>query len=216
VPQALAADDPDRPELEAVANLFGPEELQLFYQIAAQGRSDLPLAPDEYAGFTMTLLRMLAFAPQGAAVPGDAARAGITARSSAETGTVKTDGAPWAELVSGLGLTGMARMLAQHCELVHRDAQRLELRLGAGHEQLLDKPFEDRLKAALRERLGAGVRVTIKLGAVNGNSPAAAADRERQARRERAIKEIEDDPFVRDLVENFEARVVESTIKPIQ
>ena len=35
-------------------------------------------------------------------------------------------------------------------------------------------------------------------------------------RRERAIKEIEDDPFVRDLVENFEARVVESTIKPLQ
>jgi DNA polymerase-3 subunit gamma/tau len=215
VPQALAADDPDRPELEAVARLFGPEELQLFYQIAAQGRSDLPLAPDEYAGFTMTLLRMLAFAPQDAAVP--PAAAPRTARGDAASpATAKTDGTSWTQLVETLGLTGMARMLAQHCELVHRDAQRLELRLGAEHEQLLDKPYEEKVKAALRERLGAGVRVTIRLGAASGNSPAAAADRERQQRRERAIKEIEDDPFVRDLVENFEARVVESTIKPLQ
>jgi DNA polymerase III subunit gamma/tau len=214
VPQAVAADDPDRPELETVAALFGPEELQLFYQIAAQGRSDLPLAPDEYAGFTMTLLRMLAFAPQDAPAPGAAPRA--AGRTPAAPGTAKAEGAPWTEVIEGLGLTGMARMLAQHCEVVHRDAQRMELRLGAEHEQLLDKPFADKLKAALRERLGAGVRVTITVGPASGNSPAAAADRERQQRHERAIKEIEDDPFVRDLVENFEARVVESTIKPLQ
>ena len=36
---------------------------QLFYQIVVHGRNELGLAPDEYAGFTMTLLRMLAFAP---------------------------------------------------------------------------------------------------------------------------------------------------------
>ena len=40
------------------------EELQLYYQIALHGRADLGLAPDEYAGFTMTLMRMLAFIPE--------------------------------------------------------------------------------------------------------------------------------------------------------
>ena len=214
VPQALAGDDPDRAELEAVGALFGPEELQLFYQIVTQGRSDLPLAPDEYAGFTMTLLRMLAFAPQDAAAPATAPR-GAT-REPAAPGTPKAEGASWTELIQSLALTGMARMLAQHCELVHHDAQRMELRLGAEHEQLLDKPYEEKLKAALRERLNPGLRVTIKVGPASGNSPAAAADRERQQRRERAVKEIEEDPFVRDLVENFEGRVVESTIKPLQ
>jgi DNA polymerase-3 subunit gamma/tau len=39
--------------------------VQLFYQIATIGRGELGLAPDEYAGFTMTLLRMLAFEPAG-------------------------------------------------------------------------------------------------------------------------------------------------------
>ena len=35
----------------------------MFYQIAVHGRNELGLAPDEYAGFSMTLLRMLAFRP---------------------------------------------------------------------------------------------------------------------------------------------------------
>src|SRR5918999_2360507 len=41
------------------------ETVQLYYQIALQGREDLPLAPDEHAGFLMTVLRMLAFRPEG-------------------------------------------------------------------------------------------------------------------------------------------------------
>jgi DNA polymerase-3 subunit gamma/tau len=46
-----------------LASTFGPDEIQLFYQIALHGRNEMHLAPDEYAGFTMALMRMLAFAP---------------------------------------------------------------------------------------------------------------------------------------------------------
>ena len=42
---------------------FTPEAVQLAYQICAQGRADLALAPDEATGFSMTLLRLLAFEP---------------------------------------------------------------------------------------------------------------------------------------------------------
>jgi len=42
----------------------------LFYQIAVHGRNELGLAPDEYAGFSMTLLRMLAFRPVAAGAAG--------------------------------------------------------------------------------------------------------------------------------------------------
>ena len=45
-----------------------PEEVQLDYQIALQARNDMPLAPDEFAGFTMAVLRMLAFRPAGTRV----------------------------------------------------------------------------------------------------------------------------------------------------
>ena len=63
VPAALAEDLPERAEIVRLAGLFDAEEIQLFYQIAVHGRNELGLAPDEYAGFTMTLLRMLAFRP---------------------------------------------------------------------------------------------------------------------------------------------------------
>ena len=65
VPSAVAADDPGYAEMDEIAKLLSPEEIQLCYQIALHGRNDLALAPDEYAGFTMTLLRMLAFRPAG-------------------------------------------------------------------------------------------------------------------------------------------------------
>ncbi|MBS1162338.1 MAG: polymerase subunit gamma and tau, partial [Burkholderiaceae bacterium] len=54
-------------EIRRLAEVFDPEEVQLYYQIVLHGRNDLALAPDDYAGFTMTLLRMLAFAPREAA-----------------------------------------------------------------------------------------------------------------------------------------------------
>ena len=63
VPAAIAADDPEHDRLQALARAFNSEQIQLYYQCALHGKQDLPLAPDEYAGFVMTLLRMLAFAP---------------------------------------------------------------------------------------------------------------------------------------------------------
>ena len=63
LPGAVAADDPERERLTQLANYFSDEQIQLYYQCVIHGKQDLPLAPDEYAGFVMTLLRMLAFAP---------------------------------------------------------------------------------------------------------------------------------------------------------
>ena len=63
VPAALPEDVPEREHILRLAQVFELEEVQLYYQIAVHGRNELGLAPDEYAGFTMTLLRMLAFRP---------------------------------------------------------------------------------------------------------------------------------------------------------
>ncbi|MFZ6644288.1 DNA polymerase III subunit gamma/tau [Undibacterium sp. TJN25] len=63
VPAAVADELPEREDVLRLATAFDKEEVQLFYQIAVHGRNELALAPDEYAGFSMTLLRMLAFRP---------------------------------------------------------------------------------------------------------------------------------------------------------
>ncbi len=57
-----AVDGPDAANIQRLATTLKSEQVQLFYQIALLGRRDLSLAPDEQSGFTMTLLRMLAFA----------------------------------------------------------------------------------------------------------------------------------------------------------
>lgn len=60
-PQSIADDHPERQTLLDLATALSAERLQLYYQIAILGHRDIGLAPDAYAGFTMTLLRMLAF-----------------------------------------------------------------------------------------------------------------------------------------------------------
>ena len=70
VPAAIADDHPERDRLAEIARKLDAETIQLYYQVAVQGRTDLPLAPDEFAGFSMTLLRMLAFAPAASLLSG--------------------------------------------------------------------------------------------------------------------------------------------------
>ncbi|MDP5008333.1 MAG: DNA polymerase III subunit gamma/tau, partial [Glaciimonas sp.] len=78
VPAALADDLPEREDVLRLAAAFDAEEVQLFYQIVVHGRNELGLAPDEYAGFSMTLLRMLAFRPQQGGAVADSASSSST------------------------------------------------------------------------------------------------------------------------------------------
>ena len=66
-PAALDEQEPDTAEARRLAALLPADEVQLMYSMALHGRQELPLAPDEYAGLLMVLLRMLSFRPSGAA-----------------------------------------------------------------------------------------------------------------------------------------------------
>ena len=72
--------EPDPDLAEACARLAGrlsPEDVQLHYEIGLRGRRDLALVPDPRLGLEMTVLRMLAFAPDAAgASPAPEARSG--------------------------------------------------------------------------------------------------------------------------------------------
>jgi len=231
LPEALADDEPERDALLGLAGAFSEEDVQLLYQIAIHGRRDLGLAPDEFAGFTMTLLRMLAFLPVepgksvSAAAPGagrpaskPAPAAGpAAAREATAKGAVSAEQelAGWRTLVGRIKVGGMARMLADNCEFRSLDGDRLELAVPEAHKHLLEKVYTDKLQAALADYFGRKLRLRISTGGT-GNTPAEIENQERQAKLAKAIESIDTDPFVRDLVENFDARVKDSSIKPIQ
>ena len=69
VPDALDNGHGDRESLLALAARFTAEDVQLYYQIGLQGRGDMDHAPDARTALEMTLLRMLAFRPQGVPKP---------------------------------------------------------------------------------------------------------------------------------------------------
>jgi DNA polymerase-3 subunit gamma/tau len=231
LPEALADDEPEREVLLGLAAAFSEEDVQLLYQIAIHGRRDLGLAPDEFAGFTMTLLRMLAFLPVEPGKPVSAATPGAGRSASkpapaagpAAAGEATTKGAvsaeqelaDWRTLVGRIKVGGMARMLADNCEFRSLDGDRLELAVPEAHKHLLEKVYTDKLQAGLADYFGRKLRLRISTGGT-GNTPAEIENQERQAKLAKAIESIDTDPFVRDLVENFDARVKDSSIKPIQ
>src|SRR5499427_2759466 len=199
-PDALETGGALRERLAALARALDAEDVQLFYQITIHGREDLPLAPDDFAGFTMALLRMLAFAT--AQQPG--AKAAKRPEPSRGAQPAGFDG-DWPRLANSLNLGGVAKQLAQASELQRFDGESLELCVPPAAKHLAEKSFQDNLRSALQEHFGKPVRLTVKVGETGGNTA-----------RDRAAAAISQDAFVRDLVENFDATIVESSIKPAQ
>ena len=65
VPSAAAeSDDPDHQVMLRLSEAMPADETQLLYSLCLHGRTELGLAPDEYAALTMVLLRLLAFKPK--------------------------------------------------------------------------------------------------------------------------------------------------------
>ncbi len=60
--------DPDGARIAEVATRFQPDELQFLYTLCIHGRAELGLAPDEYTGMTMVLLRYLSFVQPASAL----------------------------------------------------------------------------------------------------------------------------------------------------
>lgn len=356
---AAVADAAERAQLLQYAQQFDAEFLQLAYQIVIHGRGELSLAPDAYAGFTMTLLRLHAFRPEQPAPLGGGAIAGgggagraramatpaaagssvaaaparaqsATARFAAapsqsprpqdpvatvpvavvgtSTDVAPPDGAdradaphvagrggdasmsshggpgqarsgdvpPWeslppeaagdadvsspdraedepiriqprsaaaqpstsegpshdaacdsleAALATGdwhavprlISLGGMVRELAQHCEWVSLAGEVLTIRLSRAHHHLLDMNpgLANRLGDLISERLGRSLRLKVELGEIAGETPAQRDASERRARHVEAVAALESDPFVRELIERFDATLIEASVKPL-
>ena len=374
-PTAIA-DDAERARILPYVEVFDAEFLQLAYQISIHGRDELPLAPDEYTGFTMTLLRLHAFRPEqpatlGALPGGDrggegrasplprpAARAPVptavtpTARQAvprsesggavpvrpnavsastpaasasrsplasapsasatrsevpatpvtssaqaapahdippwedlpaeafsaqerhdggaeppawpgddvAQTGSARAAPAPspvvapsrvsvahapvvvagvqgsvreqaeavgdisalmvaadWRGVIRALGLGGLVRELAQHCEWVGHADDHLRLRLSNTHRHLLDmnRSAPERMQEVLGSALGCPLKISIEIGDISGETPAQRDEAERRVRHADAVAALESDPFVRELIERFDATLVETSVKPI-
>jgi DNA polymerase-3 subunit gamma/tau len=258
VPDSIAVDFPEREALLALAQKISPEEVQLYYQIALLGRRDLGLAPDEFAGFTMCLLRMLAFAPGDTvpsrtipvapkSVPEPAVKSAAspntmpaaiavtsvaekTFEPAAETESMRAQSpvsppyidAPhnntfdgnWRGLVDQLKL-GLARALAQNCELVRFDEKAIYLSVPIAHKHLMDPKYQEKLRTSIQQYFDKKIQLHFEIGG-SGNTPAQQMSEEKATLQSQAIAAINQDDFVQALVKDFGAHIIPSSIKPIQ
>ena len=235
VPQAIADEDPERSRLLELAQMFTAEDVQLLYQIAIHGRDDIDLAPDEYAGFTMTLLRMLAFSPArnvlqktpdapAAAQSGTRPVAVATNKPEHIPTAPATDGIAaagsqpdWNVLLAQLNVQGMAQQLAKHCTLESFSDGQITLCLSQEHKHLrTNKMATEKLQAALSDYFAKPTRLHIILGGAETVTPAVIEEQAKQHRQQQADDSIAQDVFVREAQAELDADLLAESIKPIQ
>ncbi len=229
-------DDPDR--IQAFARDISPQDVQLYYQIALQGRDDLRLNPVPREGFEITLLRMMAFRPwqeksasqSMAASPASAgASAGKKMPSSSvePTNSVPSDssraasgsssGQPsdWSEIFNALDLRGMSRQMAANCQLEAIEGDIVRLILDQAHAKMLSEGTRQKTEEALSGFFGRPVKVRIQPGIVSSETPMQREQRQDKECQAAAIESIQQDENVRMMEEVFGATVAVDTVQPV-
>ncbi len=232
VPEAYHEGMGDQAALQALAQKLNPEDVQLYYQIALNGRRDLPLAPDPRSGLEMALLRMLAFRPVAAGDSGGPvavkkpqadvprpppAKPAPTDKATAAATPVTASPAEqeWSRIVSSLSLGGAVKQLAAHSVLLAREGNSLKLALDQTGAPLYTKERQASLQQQLSEYFGQPIKLSIEVGQVEGETPARREARERDERQTAAVAAIENDANVKNLMETFDARINTGSVEPI-
>ncbi len=208
---------------------FSPEALQLFYQIAVTGYRDVNVVPEPRMAFEMTLLRMLAFAPdEGSA--GKVAASRPTERGDAYTNAAPDAAAPdavdesqpkgggddhemWCEMVARLRLSGVAQSLTQDCVLLAAEDDCWRLLLDESRSLLLNDGVIASVKRAIEEEVGRPVSVDIMIGPTDLETPAARRARVQTELQARAERVFENDDTVQSLLKDFDGRL--DRVRPV-
>ena len=305
VPESISHDLPEREVLLQLAENLPADKLQLYYQIALLGGRDISLAPDEYAGFTMSLLRMLAFSPveslaaqkknsltpvasaiktspiRNATVAlnrhsdqstspnntpveakpslmvqallkstndsepsNDSTKINVDiqpastealthvvahfeseakiakpsiAEQTAQDETVESiafDG-HWRNLIESHLKLGIARALAQNCEMLSYDDDNIYLRVAEKQKHLVSATYQEKLSHAINQHFGRTIKLHFQVDR-EANTPAMEQAEEKAVIQTSAEEAIMRDPFVQALLNDFDAKIIPNSIKPIQ
>lgn len=121
----------------------------------------------------------------------------------------------WHALVARLELGGVASELAHNCELVAWDGQCLRLTLDQASQRLRVATTEQRLRAALAVVLGADLRLEIQVAHPEGETPSQRRTREAGERQRAAEEALAADPVTQALGNQFGARLIPGSVRPM-
>ena len=133
-----------------------------------------------------------------------------------ETEVLDLGGMAWSEILPRLNLAGVTQTLAANCALAENTEHSLKLLLNEQHASLWNKTHEDRIARALGALTGHNVQVEIEIGLIEDETPAQLAERQRGERQARAEDLMKKDAVVQTLIENFNGKLDQDSITPIQ
>jgi len=219
--------------IKQLARLFNHEALQLLYQITINGRKDLYLAPNEHIGFSMTILRMLAFYPSfEEGITSNLSKKDIVNEEKKDivneekkdivneekkdiVNEEKKDfNGNWRDLVENLKL-GIAKTLAQECELIDVTNSVFNLYLDEKNKHLIQNHYVNKLEESLINYFNKKIKLNIKIGNVLA-SPTIEKKTEKSAILQTAESAIMKDNFVKKLIDDFGAEIVPTSIRAIK
>jgi DNA polymerase-3 subunit gamma/tau len=231
---------------QKLADELTAESLQLFYQICIHGKKDLYLAPDPITGFNMTLLRMLAFYPtSNLAIPSKenikksddkpqekksqpiepllikSENKEVKNKSTnielpeakQENNNISFDG-DWSTLVNQLK-NGVAKSLAQECQFIELQDSTFHLSIDESKAHLSRSHYSEKLEEVLINHFNKKIKVIITTDKIS-TSPAL----EKRAQKAELIENVESaimqDSLVKELISDFNAEIIPSSIEPIK
>jgi len=220
-------ENPDRKK--SMADVIDPKLLQTLYQITIHGLKDLPLAPNPYVGFVMTVIRLMNFMPNNnpnnmslepnkETQPSSIKKSNSTEEPEKKNLTsddsyIKINPNNWRQVVEQLK-HGMAKTLAQNCEINSFSDQQLYLAVDDKFKHLNNDKYINILESSLLELTGERVRVFIQ-EAETTQTPAHEKSLEDSEALKHATNSIKSDQNLEKILNEFEGQIIEETIKPI-
>ena len=209
------------------------ESLQLYYQIALNTQRDLPYAPSPQLGFEMGALRMLAFQPvvvsdfkermmeknlvstvseASFAMPVSEHPERVTASAPVEQTkhNPASEIPEWHSVVRNLNISGLTRVLAEHCVVDQWTEHHLSLIVDSAKKPLLNQRHQDRLQEALNQYFSK--IITLKIHDKPEKSLSAETPALRQARvateqHQVATQQTHQDPRISEMLQAFDAKI---------
>jgi len=120
----------------------------------------------------------------------------------------------WNAVFTGLELDAGTRQLASHCSFKKVDDSVIYLSMPEEKLNLFNGKHRQELQDRLSEYLGEDCNIFLEEGESTGNSPIQIKEKERSKVKDQAKKAIAEDVKVKKLIEEFGAKVIDSTIEP--
>ncbi len=121
----------------------------------------------------------------------------------------------WPDVYRQLGVGGVLQSTLSNCVLEGRHGSLLHFILDEQNSTLFDERHQQRAADLLQSYFAEPVQVSIRVGVVSNETPAAILIRERQQQQDQALRAIQSDPLVQQMVREFSASIVEDSVKPL-